>query len=114
MKRGLYDIEVRPGSIQEVALLFHEVRERQRMYSEAALASGRAESPNETLERVRGYLLPGLERRQEEVQEQQAAFLRSLQDVNWTEVFELDPSIIEERQNEAAAVDALGPVAGSS
>ena len=113
MKRGLYDIEVHPGTIREVALLFHEQRCRQIEYKKAAFAGGGAdlESPEETLETVFEMLLPGHKGREETRQEKQAQYLRSLQDVDWSEHFQLDPQILKERQEEKKAQEQFGDIA---
>lgn len=114
MMRGLYDIEVRPGSFQEMALIFREMREKQAQYRSSVLSMGeRLEDPEDLIEELRDELLPGLAEREKRTMEKKAKYLRSLQDVDWSEEFSLDPDVLRRRQSEEKAEEALGPVASS-
>jgi hypothetical protein len=113
MKRGLYDMTVRPGSMREMALLFHEVESSRRDYKEAALSGlgDRLESPQDTLDEIRDLLLPGRSGRREEEKEQKAEYIQSLQDVDWSEVFSLNEEALEEQRQREKEQEVLGDLA---
>lgn len=113
MKRGMYDVSVRPNSFLEKALLFHEMQERRKELKKAELAGfgSMVEDPEEAMDQLEELVLPGVQRNREAQKKRKAAYLRSLRDVDWTSVFELDDHVLEKRKRKQKAKDALGPVA---
>lgn len=110
--RGLYDTKVRPGTFQELALVFREIRDQEAQYKSALASMGSdLKDPEDLIESLRDQLLPGRENQEERTQQQKANYIQSLQDVDWTEYLSLDSDVIEERKNQQKIKDELGPAA---
>jgi hypothetical protein len=114
MKQGLYDIEIRPGSFRELALLFREMRDREVQYRDSLLSMGEAlKNPDEILDSIRKNILPGTAQQKKKTMEEKAQYLRSLKDVDWSEVLSFDPEEMDRIENRQKAEDELGPLASS-
>lgn len=92
MKRGLYDIKLEPNTFREMAFVFHEVHTAKTRHMETVLQGFDMESPKEAIEKLRVNLLPGEGNRREDEMKKKAEYIRSLQDVDWSEVFEVGES----------------------
>jgi hypothetical protein len=110
MMRGLYDIEVRPGTFQELALVFREVRDKENEYRSAVLSTGQVEEPEDLIEELRDQLLPGRAEDQEATKEKKGQYIRGLKDVDWSEHLSLDENVVEHRENQKKMEEELGPV----
>jgi hypothetical protein len=91
MKRGLYDIEITPNSFQEIAILFHEVRDSHRKHAQSVLEGFGSDlkEPDDAMDRLKELLVPGATEREEDEVERKTEYIRSMQDVDWSEEFDL-------------------------